>query len=102
MVLVEISRGSKTCLLQLTDLRFLSVDGLLVVDLQTLGGLVHLLHWALHPLGHLAWSQVLAVAQQDHLLLLLQVLALALTQVAFLGDEPVQGRPLLELGLGIG
>ena len=81
---------------------FFSVDGFLVVDFQTLCGLVHLLYWTFHPLGHLAWSQVLAVAQQDHLLLLLQVLALALTQVAFLGDEPVQGRPLLELGLGIG
>ena len=78
---------------------FLLSGGLLVVGFQTLAGFVHLLYWALHPLGHLAGSQALAVAQHHHLLLLLQLLALALTQVAFLGDELVQGLALLELSL---
>ena len=68
---------------------FLLSGGLLVVDLQALAGFVHLLYWALHPLGHLARGQARAVAQHHHLLLLLQLLALALTQVVFLGDELV-------------
>ena len=89
MVVVEIPGSNKPglCLFTLHD--FLLAGGLLVVDLQTLAGFVHLLYWALHPLGHLAGSQALAIAQQHHLLLLLQVLALALTQVVFLGDELV-------------
>ena len=89
MVVVEIPGSNKPglCLFTLHD--FLLSGGLLVVDFQTLAGFVHLLYWALHPLGHLAGSQALAIAQQHHLLLLLQVLALALTQVVFLGDELV-------------